>query len=52
MKVEALLKDLLGHDILGHMDAYVMVKEMLKRHLPHIRMLLTMVHQTQDINRY
>ncbi|XP_038063179.1 uncharacterized protein LOC119733887 [Patiria miniata] len=43
MKVEALLTDLLKHDILGHVGAYVMVKETQKRHLPHIHMLLTMV---------
>ena len=43
MKVEALLADLLKHDILGHVDAYVMVKETQKRHLPHIHMLLTVV---------
>ncbi|KAJ8364946.1 hypothetical protein SKAU_G00137770 [Synaphobranchus kaupii] len=43
MKVEALLPYLLKHDILGHVDAYVMVKETQKRHLPHIHMLLTMV---------
>ena len=43
MKVEALLTDLLKRDILGHVDAYVMVKETQKRHLPHIHMLLTIV---------
>ncbi|XP_028301369.1 uncharacterized protein LOC114462606 [Gouania willdenowi] len=43
MKVEALLTDLLKHDILGHVDAFVMVKETQKRHLPYIRMLITMV---------
>ena len=43
MKVEALLADLLKHDILGHVDAYAMVKEMQKRHLPHIHMLLTIM---------
>ena len=43
MKVEALLTDLLKRDIVGHIDAYVMVKETQKRHLPHIHMLMTMV---------
>ncbi|KAF7648785.1 hypothetical protein LDENG_00151830 [Lucifuga dentata] len=38
MKVEALLADLLKHDILGHMDAYIMVKETQKCYT-----LLTMV---------
>ena len=43
MKVEALLTDILKYDILGHVDAFVMVEETLKRHLPHIHMLITMV---------
>ncbi len=43
MKVDALLTGLLKHDILGHVDAFVMVKETQKRHLPHIHMLITMV---------
>ena len=43
MKVEALLADTLKYDILGHVDAFVMVKESKKRHLPHIHMLITTV---------
>ena len=43
MKVEALLTDILKYDILGHVDAFVMVEETQKRHLPHIHMLITMV---------
>ena len=43
MKVEALVADILKYDILGHVDAFVMVKETQKRHLPHIHMLITMV---------
>ena len=43
MKVVSLLNDLLKQDILGHVDAYVMVKETQKRTLPHVHMLLTMV---------
>ena len=44
MKVEALLTDLLKHDILGHVVwCYVMVREAQKRHLPNTHMLLTMV---------
>ena len=43
VKVEVLLADLLKHNILDHVDAYVMVKETQKRHLPHIHMLLTIV---------
>ena len=36
MKVEAILADNLKYDILGHVDAFVMVKETQKRHLPYI----------------
>ena len=43
MKVVKLLEDLIKKHILGHVDAYVMVKETQKRTLPHIHMLLTMV---------
>ena len=43
VKVEALLTDILKYDILGHVAAFVLVKETQKRHLAHIRMLITMV---------
>ena len=56
MKVEALLADTLKYDILGHVDAFVMVKESKKRHLPHIHMLITTVPRNKprtstDIDR-
>ena len=43
MKVEAFLIDLIKCDCLGHVDAYVMVKEVQKKKLPHVHLLLTMV---------
>ena len=56
MKVEAFLKDLIKCDCLGHVDAYVMVKEVQKRTLPHVHLLLTMVARDKprtaiDINK-